>query len=168
MSRVGVHTDKEPPHADISVSDLDACREELNEVVFSHLIGSDFAEDLTAQAEEDFRVSYMTEPQELNLEELKEVHFSRRMAVRERKFKIGAWVWRTVAVDHCTESGLNPATGLGEKLRHETLDVQIKILVMFVLRSGHRQFKRDLRKAFRGLPIYFRLEKYAWVVGRER
>ena len=31
MSIVGMHTDKEPPHADISVSDLDACREELNE-----------------------------------------------------------------------------------------------------------------------------------------
>ena len=31
-------------------------------------------------------------------------------------------------MDHCTESGLNPATGLGVKLRHETLDVQIKIL----------------------------------------
>jgi len=29
MGRVGVHTDKEPPLADISVSDLDVCREEL-------------------------------------------------------------------------------------------------------------------------------------------
>ena len=128
--------------------------------IFSHLKESDFAEDVTAQAEEDFREGYITEPQELNLEELKEVHFSRRMAVRERKFKRGAWVWITRTVDHGTESGLSPATGLGEKLRHETLNVQIKILVMFVLRGvGSRQFKRDLRKAFRVLPIYFRLEK---------
>ena len=86
-----MHTDKEPPHADISVSDLDACREEFNEVVFSHLKESDFAEDLTAQAEEDFREGYMTEPQELNLDELKEVHFSRIMAVRERKLRKVLW-----------------------------------------------------------------------------
>jgi len=51
-----VHTDKEPPHADVSVSDLDACRDEFNEI-FSHLKESDLAEDLTAQAEGDFRES---------------------------------------------------------------------------------------------------------------
>ena len=60
-----MHTDKEPPHADISVSDLDACREEFNED-FQSRKESDFAEDVTAQAEEDFREGYMTEPQELN------------------------------------------------------------------------------------------------------
>jgi len=55
--------------------------------------------------------------------------------VRERKFKRGVGIWITRIVDHGTESGLSPATGLGEKLRHETLNVQIKSLLRSVLRS---------------------------------
>jgi len=101
---------------------------------------------------------------ELNLVELKEVHFLRRRAVRERNFKKGAWVWRTRAVDHCTESGLNPVTGLVGELRHEKLDVQIKILEMLCLDVwAVGSLSVTFVRLFEGCRFTFGL-KYVWVV----
>jgi len=67
-------------------------------------------------------------------------------------------------VDHCAESGLNPATGLGVKLRHETLDVQIKILESLAQRCGQRYLSVTSERLFEGCRFTFGMKSYAWVV----
>eukprot|EP00971_Amphidinium_carterae_P084582 1674340-Amphidinium_carterae.1 len=87
------------------------------------------------------------------------VTLTRRLAVRELRSK----GWRTRAVDHFTESGVNGSTDVQDSPSHDTLDSLAAIINMF-FQAGHQccMWKRDVSKAFRRLPICADHLEFAW------
>ena len=86
---------------------------------------------------------------------------TRRIPVREHRAK----GWRTRTVDHATESLINGATFPSDRVHHDTIDVLICILLMFMTAGFEpRMWKRDVSKAFRRCPISVEHLDLSWVV----
>ena len=94
---------------------------------------------------------------------LSAISLTRRMPVRELRSK----GWRTRAVDHATESLLNPATAPSDRVQHDHIDVLVGILLTF-LTAGFLSpmWKRDVAKAFRHCPVRTDHLDLSWVVFR--
>ena len=93
--------------------------------------------------------------------DLDEVTLTRRLAVREERSK----GWRTRAVDHFTESLVNPATHPVDRVKHDTIDVLVWILLKYMEAAClPLMWKRDIQKAFRRVPIATSYHDLCWVV----
>jgi len=142
-----------------------------NQIVLDALVASkvsDFEEDIHQAALDDAAEGYMTTPVPLEDWHVKHCNLTRRMAVREFKLKAeGVFEERTRTVDHETESGVNGAAWPWDKLRHETVqDLLWLINVLLECNLVPKLWKRDLRKAFRGIPIMAEHLDLSWVVWR--
>ena len=149
---VGV-SEEMPRSADMTFDAFSELRPGLRDTVIGALSQSEHATDLTESAQADAVEGYMS--RRVRLRDVPvSAHITRRLAVRQEKVKGGKLVSSTRVVDHCTESGLNPATQPVDRIVHETLDVMVWILLAF-LNSGVAisMWKRDLKAAFRGCPI---------------
>ena len=92
----------------------------------------------------------MSKPRPLQDWDLEEVKLTRRILVREER-ESG---WRTRGVDHETESMINPATRLCDKVQHDGIDLLAYILTFLMLFDVQpRLWKRDISSAFRRVPI---------------
>ena len=95
-------------------------------------------------------MGFMTEPVPLENVDLDAVLLTRLTPVRELRSR----GWRTRAVDHATESLINSATFPLDRVRHDTVDVLMVILIMFLTAGCFPvMWKRDVSKAFRRCPI---------------
>ena len=148
-------------HASLSREDLRSQRESFNEKVLASLKELPFLEDMFPQVVEDADEGFMSQPRPLVSGDLVDKSMTRRIPVREERAK----GWRARVVDHETESGVNPATCLVDKMRHRTLDVRVAILLAFMLAGiMPEQWKRDISKAFRRVPVDAIHLEFAWVV----
>ena len=103
----------------------------------------------------------MSESVPIDTVDLSQVRLTRRIPVRELRAK----GWRTRTVDHATESLINDATKPTDRVRHDTVDVLITILLSFVAAArSPRMWKRDVSKAFRRCPIAEEHLDLSWVV----
>ena len=92
----------------------------------------------------------MTEPVPLEDIDLTEVTLTRRLPGWKHRAKS----WSTRARDHVTESLINGATFPSDRVHHDTIDVLICILLLFMTAGLEpRMWKRDVSKAFRCCPI---------------
>ena len=108
----------------------------------------------------------MSEPEPLTWWHVCNCNMSRRLAAREFRIDENAEVYeRTRAVDDETESGVNYAARPVDKLRHETTE-DLTQVILWLLEAGRYPvlWKRDLRKAFRGVPIAPEHLDLSWVV----
>ena len=161
---VGVGKD-EPKTPESSIEELFKRKDEYNALVLGALKETEHARDLMAAAVEDAEEGYMTFPVPLDPRKLDEIHVSRRIAVREWRYKHGEWYQRTRAVDHKTESGINPSTQAKDRPKHETLDCFVWMALQYHEAEVKCDlWKRDLRKAFRGCPIKADHHSLAFVV----
>ena len=96
----------------MSVSDLRARRSEINQVVLAGVRELPFSSDVYDITCEDAEAGFMRGPFPLDALNLSEVTLTRRIPVRELRSK----GWRTRAVDHATESLLNPATAPADRV----------------------------------------------------
>ena len=81
------------------------------------------------QTLDDVEFGAMAGPWPLIEVETSRINLSRRLPVREER---GSG-WRTRVVDHKTESSVNLATQPRDKLAHDTIDVMVGILRMFIV-----------------------------------
>ena len=73
--------------------------------------------------------------------DLSRINITRRIPVRELRSK----GWRTRPVDHATESMINDATRPSDRVRHDNIDVLVRILVSFVSAcTPAMMWKRDI------------------------
>ena len=136
-------------------------RRETNEWILGKLKQSEFSADLMTSTLDDAAEGMMTEPIPLCEVDLGAVSLTRRLAVREERSK----GWRTRAVDHFTESFINLVTRPVDRVRHDTIDVLIFILKAFLSADiSPLMWKRDVRKAFRKLPVDQSFKDLCWVV----
>ena len=99
---------------------------------------------------DDAELGAMTVPRVLLPQDLEAFTLTRRIPVREWRAK----GWRTRVADHETESGINAVTVPVDKIKHDTLDVLVA-LVLRLFDAGHpvHMWKRDVSKAFRRVPV---------------
>ena len=71
--------------------------------------------------------------------------------------------------DHATESALNLVTEQLEKMRHDTCDVMVWLLLQLQRQFGPvRSWKRDVKRAFKRVPVrvqHHDLAGSVWRVG---
>ncbi|CAE8612287.1 unnamed protein product [Polarella glacialis] len=73
--------------------------------------------------------------------------------------------WLTRIVDLETESGANPATRPFDKISHDTLNaLATMILLLFQLGVDSEQWKRNVSKAFRRVPVFWQHREFAGVI----
>ena len=150
-----------PVKPPLTVDEVRADRRRSNAVVLSKLKQSEHSGDLMKSTLDDVAEGMMSAPVPVSTLYLDEVSLTRRLAVREERAK----GWRTRAVDHFTESWVNPATHPADKVTHDTVDVLVWILCQFLAMGALPQlWKRDIRKAFRKLPIAPSFHDLCWVV----
>jgi hypothetical protein len=150
------------PPADLSVEELRSLRPTLNSRVINAIKELPFSEDIMTETWADSEWGFMTEPRLLEADDLVSKTLTRRLPVREES--------QRVAHPNCgsrTESGVNPATRPADKIATDILDVLV-LIVMFFLDAGimPQQWKRDISKAFRRVPILAAHLDLAWVVWR--
>ena len=145
----------------LQVSELRRHRAVINELVLAGVRELPFSDDVLAITRDDAASGFMTEPVPLEDIDLTEVTLTRRIPVREHRAK----GWRTRTVDHATESLINGATFPCDRVHHDTIDVLICILLMFMTAGSEpRMWKRDVSKAFRRCPISVEHLDLSWVV----
>ena len=123
---------------------------------------SKFSDDLHALCVEDAELGAMSEPAQLEKEPA-DIHLTRRIPVRELRRK----GWRTRSVDDFTESLINEWCFPVDSPLTDSLETMI-FMIIFLWRKGKlpKMWKRDVRRAFRNLPVYFRHLKFmvvAWM-----
>ena len=108
----------------------------------------------------------MSVPVPMSWRHVCECSLSRRLPVVESKINdAGEFYERVRTVDHKTESGINSAAEPLDKLRHENV-ADLSWVISQLQRVGRnpKLWKRDLRKAFRGVPIRADHLDLSWVV----
>jgi len=165
--KVDVQTARPPPVKDgTTVESLRRDRAQWNQLVMDALKPMPRSEEVHRAAVDDAEEGYMSFPVELKRQHLIDGSLSRRLPVVESKVNDhGDWIERVRTVDHCTESGVNGAAEPVDKLRHESIDDLVWVICQLqeVLKQP-RLWKRDLRKAFRGVPICADQLDLSWVV----
>ena len=133
----------------------------LNEVVMEGVRDMPFAKDLLDITRTDTHGGSKRGPSPSGEVDTCVANFPRRNAVREERSK----GWRTRAVDHATESRLNASTYPADSVSHDTIDVLVAILLMFVGAGTRPQWrKRDISNAFRRCPVAAEHLASSWVV----
>ncbi|CAE8643663.1 unnamed protein product [Polarella glacialis] len=120
-----------------------------------------YSEDIMPETVADAELGFMTFPRPLEPGDLETKSFAGRIPVREEMSK----GWRTRIVDHETESGANPATRPSDKISRDTLNaLVVMILLVFPLGVEPGQWKGDVSKAFRRVPVFWQRREFAWVI----
>ncbi len=133
-------------------------RADFNAKSLSMMKETEHSGDLTDLAWEDEAEGWMTPPAELTQERLKDILISRRMSVREWKASLKKM--RTRPVDHGSESGLKAATESTERTQVQGLEFLITmVLYMLKQQVDPEMWKRDLKSAFRNVPL---CQEHAW------
>eukprot|EP00972_Heterocapsa_arctica_P107411 15820862-Heterocapsa_arctica.AAC.1 len=115
----------------LTESQLRSERAERNQFVLSQLRESEWDGDLMAEADKDLELGAMTAVVPLSNVDLDSINVSRRLPVREQK----SAGWRTRAVEHKTESGVNLATQPVDKMIHDGLDTLVA-MTLVLIRAG--------------------------------
>ena len=144
-----------------SLEELAAARYETNLYILGKCEEREHNGDLVTLGEQDCSEGCMTEAIVVDEELTRSVTLSRRIAVRELRSK----GWRTRSVDHMSESGLAAATKPKDKIKHQTIDTMVFMILWLqqMLCPDIVMWKRDFRKAFRCIPIMRDHLVYAWV-----
>ncbi|CAJ1450925.1 unnamed protein product [Effrenium voratum] len=149
------------PSFPLSVQELRANRDALNQKVVSSLGELPHSSDILEQTLEDSQEGFMSPPRLLVPSDLRTKSLTRRIPVREER----ASGWRTRVVDHETESGINSATAPVDKIQHHSLDSLVVLLQRFMSAGVEaHMWKRDISKAFRRVPIQADHHDLAWTV----
>ena len=158
---VAVRSGTPVPLGLLSARDLRARRSELNPLVVRKLKATEWDGDVLRSTHEDVDFGAMAGPWPLSDVDTSCITLSRRLPVREER-EAG---WRTRIVDHKTESEVNCATQPSDKLAHDTIDVLVSMLRMFLV-AGLMPvlWKRDIGMAFRRLAIATQHLDLSWVV----
>ena len=144
-----------------TVEELRANRRQHNELVLGAVREMDFAEDIWSATMKDVTFGAMCAPVPLDDVKLDAVSLTRRLPVREFR----ASGWRTRIVDHETESSVNEATVARSKIQNDSLDVLVAILTRFMAGGVEpSQWKRDVSRAYRRIPIAHAHLDLSWVV----
>ena len=134
----------------LTPAELRAMRKDSNDTVVRRLRSTEWDDDVMRQTLDDVEFGAMSGPWPLNEVETSRISLSRRLPVREER---GAG-WRTRDVDHKTESSVNLATQPRDKLAHDTIDVMIGMLRLYVMMGmAPLLWKRDIGMAFRRLAV---------------
>jgi len=141
-------------------------RKHLNAMVLSKVKSMPHEEEVHRAAQDDAKEGYMSEPVELEQSHIRNGNLSRRLPVVEYKVTDdGGFKERIRTVDHETESEVNEAARAVDKLRHESVDDFAWVIEQLQgVQRNPKMWKRDLRKAFRGVPIQADHLDLAWVV----
>jgi len=149
------------PMVAASEMDLAGVIVEQNREVLRALKELPYAEDIAGDVQKDVAIGAMTEPVVLSQRHVQEYLLTRRIPVREEK----AAGWRTRVADHATESAVNIATSLQDRMRHDTVDVMVWfMLALMNTGGGIKSWKRDVKRAFKRVPIARRHSKFAGAV----
>jgi len=141
-----------------SEKDLAEVFVEQNQEVLRALKELPYADDIAGDVQKDVAIGAMTEPEVLSSKHVQNFLLTRRIPVREEK----AAGWRTRVADHATESAVNIATSLRDRMRHDTVDVMVWfMLVLMNIGGGIKSWKRDVKRAFKRVPIAVRHAKFA-------
>ena len=136
-------------------------RESFNEKAISMMKETEFSKDMVDLADDDARKGYMTKPVVSTKQSRKNILVSRRIPVREWKDSIEDW--KTRPVDHGSESGLKQATSSKYKTKVQGLEFLITIVLQFLdSKTDPRMWKRDLKSAFRNIPLDQRHSWCSW------
>ena len=158
---VAVRPDPPKPLGDLTIAELREQRQALNKQVISRLRPSEWDQDVLANTLEDVSFGAMAGPWPLATIDTSRVSLSRRLPVREER----DGEVRTRVVDDKTESAVNLATQPAEKLSHDTIDVMIVILRLFLIADeAPLMWKRDIGKVFRCIAIEASHLDLSWVV----
>ena len=128
------------PSFPLSVQELRANREALNQKVVSSLGELPHSSDILEQTLEDSQEGFMSSPRLLVPSDLRAKSLTRRIPVREER----ASGWRTRVVDHETESGINSATAPLDKIQHHSLDSLVVLLQRFMSAGVEAHTKRSV------------------------
>ena len=157
---VAVHGGTPVPLGFLTPDELRARRTELNPQVVRKLKPTEWDGDVLRSTLDDVAFGAMAGPWPLSDINMSRVTLSRRLPVREER-ESG---WRTRIVDHKTESEVNCATQPSDKLAHDTIDVLVSMLRMFLVAGVMPLlWKRDIGMAFRRLAIATEHQDLSWV-----
>ena len=150
-----------PRDTPVTLEQLRAHREALNLLVLSGVKELPYSDEVFDITCEDAEQGFMSEPVPIDTVDLSQVSLTRRIPVRELRAK----GWRTRTVDHATESLINDATKPTDRVRHDTVDVLITILLSFLAAArSPRMWKRFVSEAFRRCPIAEAPLDLSWVI----
>ena len=131
----------------VNVNDEEASLDELKAARFEtnlHILGKceerEHNADLVTIGEQDCAEGCMTEAIIVDEELTRSVTLSRRIAVRELRSK----GWRTRSVDHMSESGLVAATKPKDKIKHQTIDTMV-FMILWLKHGVPRYFDVEAR-----------------------
>ena len=151
--------------AGMTVAELRENRAVINRCVVNAVKELPFSHDVTPQVLDDAELGAMTQPRLLVPRDLESLTLTRRIPVRELRAK----GWRTRVVDHETESGVNAATAPVDKIKHDTLDVLVALILrLFDAGIPVHMWKRDVSKAFRRVPVKAAHLEFAGAVWMDR
>ena len=142
----------------ISMNSLWKKRSSFNEKAVTMMRENAFSDDMIKLAKEDSEKGFMTKPIVSTTKNGKNIRVSRRIPVREWKDSIEDW--RTRPVDHGSESGLKEATFSKQKTKVQGLEFLVTMVLQFLdNEKDPRMWKRDLKSAFRNVPLD---QKHKW------
>lgn len=159
---VALDTEKgEKKYEDFTVKEMEEQRRILNDNVMSRVKETEWSKDWMEQMVEDADEGMMARASVLDEETLKSKNMTRAIPVREWRPK----GWRTRVVYHYTESAHNAATHLKGRITHQTTDcLVVMILMMLRAQVCPVMWKRDIRKAFKSLPVMVGHHWYSYIV----
>ena len=149
------------PQQSQPVEKLLGMRAASNEKIVNSLRTSEFSNDLLDIHAKDAQLGAISDTVVVTESFLEQVNVSRRIPVREQR----NGTWRTRAVDDMTESWVNTCTEQSDRQCNGTLLHLIYFLLMLSqLGASPCMWKRDIKSAFRRLPILACHSVFAWVV----
>ena len=136
-------------------------RKEANMELLSKLVQSEHCGDLEDIYGNDVELGAMGPCAVVTDELLESVTLSRRIAVRELR----SAGWRTRAVDDMTESRPNLCAEQSDTQVNGTILQLVFMLLLFLEKDlSPEMWKRDIKSAFRRLPVHSDHIQFAWVV----
>jgi len=154
----------QPQESSLTIRDALEELRARNERILESCVQTELSGDIWDQTQKDIDEGFMSPLVPVESLDLGEVALARRMGVREVKSTGEAEVR---IVDHMTENSVNCITDPSDTVYHEGVDVQTQLLG-FLLRAGKvpKQWKRDVSKAFRRIPLAAHHQRWAYVVFR--
>ena len=142
------------------VEKLFAVRAESNRKIIDCLRPSEFGDDLMEIHAKDAELGAISETIVVTESFLQQVNVSRRIPVREQRNDS----WRTRAVDDMTESWVKCTEQSDRQCNGTLLHLVFFLLMLAQLGASPGMWKRDIKSAFRRLPILAGQSVFALVV----
>ena len=125
----------------------------------SKLKASEWEQDVLDKTDEDVSEGAMSPIIDLDQDFLESVHLARKIPVREMR----NGKYRTRVVDHESENGVAAATWPQDAIIHQTVDaLQMIFTACFAAGQTCCMWERDVRKAYRSIPIKVEHHVYSW------